>query len=125
RPGGRRKGCVEMYAEGRYFTVTGVHVAGTPTTIAERTASLAALHTRIFGSNGNGRHEVPARTARTVDGDDVRLIERARAARNGTKFDALWRGDFSAYRSQSEADLALATLLAYWTNGDAARVDRL
>src|SRR5206468_7814503 len=34
---GRRKGPIEMYADGRYFTVTGQHLAGTPTTIETRT----------------------------------------------------------------------------------------
>src|SRR5262245_2703110 len=57
--------------------------------------------------------------------DDGALIERARRARNGARFVALWAGDVSAYGSQSEADLALCNLLAFWTGGDAARVDRL
>jgi hypothetical protein len=34
--GGNRTGRVEMYAKGRYFTVSGKHVKGTPTTINER-----------------------------------------------------------------------------------------
>ncbi len=29
------------------------------------------------------------------------------------------------YTSQSEADLALCNFLAFWTGGDAARIDRL
>jgi putative DNA primase/helicase len=50
---------------------------------------------------------------------------RAHAARKGAKFGALWRGDVSRYASHSEADLALCNLLAFWTQGDAARIDRL
>ena len=40
-PGGRRKAGVEMYAEGRFFTVTGMHVVGTPTTASPLVKVLA------------------------------------------------------------------------------------
>ena len=37
----------------------------------------------------------------------------------------LFSGDISAYASHSEADIALVAHLAYWTNGDAWRIDSL
>ena len=123
-PGGRRKGKVEMYAEGRYFTVTGEHLAGTATSINERTATLAALHTRVFGMNGHER-QAHRPAGPTLDPDDRVLLARAHAARNGAKFAALYAGDPSGYGSRSEADLALCNLLAFWTGRDAARIDRL
>lgn len=43
----------------------------------------------------------------------------------GGEFAKLWRGDWSRYHSQSEADAALLFHLAYWTGKDAARMDRL
>jgi putative DNA primase/helicase len=49
----------------------------------------------------------------------------AKSADNGPKFNRLWSGDFSAYPSQSEADLALCRILAFWTRRDAARIDSL
>jgi putative DNA primase/helicase len=52
--GGRRKDGVQMYADGCWFTLTGAHVAGTPTTIEERTNALAALHPRFAATNGKG-----------------------------------------------------------------------
>ena len=59
-----------------------------------------------------------------VDQNDAALLARARAARNGRKFAALYdAGDVSGYPSRSEADLALANFLVFWTGGDAARVD--
>src|SRR5438034_8490700 len=45
-------------------------------------------------------------------------------AQNGVKFSTLWSGDTSAYSSASEGDLALCTLLAFWTQ-DAGQIDRL
>ena len=58
--------------------------------------------------------------------DDAELLALARNARNGAKFTALFDdGNIGGYASQSEADAALCSILSYWTNGDAARVDRL
>jgi putative DNA primase/helicase len=115
-----------MYDGGRYFTLTGRPVGGTPRTLEERTTQLATLHAQLFGKT-----EPPAPTAAaarpsagSVDGDP-KLLARAHAARNGQTFGALWRGDASWYASRSEADLALCGILAYWTQGDAARIDRL
>src|SRR5438045_2571951 len=42
---GRKRGNVEMYKEGRTFTLTTEHVPGTPTTIAERQQQHTSLHT--------------------------------------------------------------------------------
>ena len=47
KPGTRsRTGPYELYDHGRYFAVTGHHIAGTPTTVEERTAEIAALYAR-------------------------------------------------------------------------------
>jgi putative DNA primase/helicase len=122
-PGRRRRGFVEMYDAKRFFTVTGRHVAGTPWTIEERTAALAALHARYLGVPA----APPPCPAPPVIGTmtDPVLLARAHAARNGANFAALWRGDTTRYPSPSEADLALCAMLVYWTGGDAARVDLL
>jgi hypothetical protein len=48
----------------------------------------------------------------------------ASTARNGALFRALWSGDISAYPSQSEADLALCGILAFYSR-DADQIDRL
>lgn len=60
-----------------------------------------------------------------VELDDLALIERAKRSRNGAAFTALWAGDITGYKSHSEADIALCNALAWWTNGDADRVDCL
>lgn len=60
-----------------------------------------------------------------VELDDAALIERAKRSKSGASFSALWAGDITGYKSRSEADIALCNALAWWTNGDAARVDSL
>lgn len=58
--------------------------------------------------------------------DDQTLLDLARRAANGATFERLWRGDTSEYRDdQSAADLALCTMLAFWTGKDEYRIDSL
>lgn len=120
---------IECYSEGRYLTITGHHLEGTPRTIEERTAAVAGLHARVAAAIEAGNGQRPAQTpppAESIIPDDATLLERARAARNGAKFSALWAGDTSAHGGDdSAADLALCSHLAFWTGRDAARMDRL
>ncbi len=55
---------------------------------------------------------------------DASVIEKAGLSATGKKFKALWEGDVSAYPSQSEADLALASILAFWCGRDIKQMDR-
>lgn len=123
--GRRRKGHLEMYSDGRYFTVTGDHLEGTPAEIEERTAELAALHAQVFENVDRRDEGARPRPSTPLDVSDRELLERARAAGNGSKFEKLWSGVTSGYDSHSEADLALVNLLAFWTRGDIDRIDRL
>jgi primase-polymerase (primpol)-like protein len=122
-PGRRRRGFVEMYDSGRFFTVTGRHVVGTPWTIELRTGPLAVQHSRHLGVPAEP--PLPPVASAPDHVTDATLLARAHAARNGGKFAALWRGDTSRYPSHSEADLALCAMLAFWTQGDTARIDGL
>jgi primase-polymerase (primpol)-like protein len=119
----RRRGSVEIYDRGRYFCMTSRHVAGTPAMITARQDALVALYERLFPRSPAVR---PARiTVRPLPGDR-QLIERGLAARNGARFASLWAGEWqSGYRSQSEADAALCSMLAFWTHADPVAVDRL
>jgi putative DNA primase/helicase len=118
---------IEMYCERRYYTVTGNHIAGTSTTI-EACPELLTIHTELTpptrkqlkaAARSDGHASSP-----TASSDDT-VIDRAMHARNGATFQALWEGDTSGYGSQSEAELALCNLLAFWTGKDAQWVDHL
>jgi hypothetical protein len=56
---------------------------------------------------------------------DAEVVQKALSASNGERFARLWAGDTSGYGSHSEADLALCGMLAFWTGGDATRMDSL
>lgn len=117
-------GAIEVYDRTRYFTLTGLHRAGTPRTIEARQQSLDGLAAQYFP-------EKPKATAsqmsnRPPAGDDAEILRRAMAAKNGAKFSRLWMGDTGDHGGDhSSADLALCSMLAFWTNRDADAVDRL
>jgi hypothetical protein len=127
-PGQRRRDRVEMYDRGRFFAVTGQHVAGTPATIEPRQEELAALHRELFGPTaGNGSNRAATTDVRPVALDDAAIIRRAMTTANGDSFKRLWAGQWreAGHPSQSEADLALCNALAFWTGRDPERIDRL
>ncbi|MGC8782942.1 MAG: phage/plasmid primase, P4 family [Armatimonadota bacterium] len=120
---GRRKGNIECYAGKRFITVTGNHLDGTPDTIEHRQFAIDALYERVFGAT------TPAAgvsaNAPVLNLSDAELIRRAMNAKDGEKFRLLWEGDSAGYPSDSEADLALASMLLFWTGGDTEHVERL
>ncbi|NLB00625.1 MAG: hypothetical protein GX837_06645 [Methanomicrobiales archaeon] len=124
----RAKGEVwEMYEDGRYFTVTGDHIPGTPDEVHEPApGSLEAIYEKIGRSKTElapGDRPAP-RPATTPDLTDEEVVEKCRNAANAAKFNALWRGDTAGYASGSEADLALCNILAFYTQ-DPAQLERL
>jgi putative DNA primase/helicase len=122
-PGGRKRGWIEAYDDSRYVTITGRHLEGTPTTIAEREVRLHAMHARVFPHK---RVEPKNRTpTQPNDINDLQLVDRARKAKNGSKFDELWSGGLAGHASHSDADSALVWELRFWTGGDSYRMDRL
>ena len=149
--GERKAGSAEMYSQGRFFTVTG-KAFGPVKQLAERTAQAAAVHAKYFkkGDQDQGEQDPPAAqqaapspvgaAGQPLDWDatinqrgqgrqDDEVLQRAFNSRNGDRIRALYGGDTNAHsgkdRSHSAADLALCSELAYWTNGDAAQIDRI
>lgn len=120
--GRRRSGNVEMYDKGRYFCMTGNHLPDTPLEIYDRQAQLEEIRAELFPPEPKPQ---PSRPATVNSADDHELLELAGRAKNGADFDRLYRGDTGGYDSRSEADLALVSLLAFWTGPDLGRVDRL
>lgn len=123
-----RKGELELYETARFFTVTADHVDGTPAEIKDRKDALATVYDEYLApdepdNSGPDLKSNDGRANRSLD--DAELLQKAKNASNGDKFEALYRGSTSGYESQSEADMALCSLLAFWTGGDARQMDRL
>lgn len=121
--GARRRGNVEMYDSGRFFTVTGNSIGGYAD-VADCTEAIKPLHEKYLG----GRRTEPAQRAfqpGELPGTAAQVLELARKAKNGSRFQALYAGNFAEYNSQSEADMALCNMLAFWTGRNAALMDEI
>jgi putative DNA primase/helicase len=120
-PGGKRKGKVEMYDGGRFFTVTGNAVTNCRE-IADCTESIKALHEKYIGKP-QPRTVGDYTPIGGMTASDDEIVRMAQNASNGAEFMRLYNGD--AGKDHSAADLALCNFLAYWTGKDASRMDSI
>jgi hypothetical protein len=126
-PAGRRKDKVEVYSSERYMICTGNVYHDAPITDRQELLDIlyAEMTTTAFVEQLDD-HEA------TLSDEDV--VRMAMSASNADKFNKLCRGEWETltkadgqpYGSQSEADLALMTILAYYTrdNQQAIRLFR-
>jgi putative DNA primase/helicase len=113
-----------MYSRWRFITITGNPLPGTPRVIADRAEVIAKLHREIFPPPS--KLEPPPRPTGPIIADDEKLIQRIRLSRHGLKFARLFlKGDISGFPSPSEADFWMVGRLAFWSGGDAERIDRI
>ena len=115
---GVEDGEIEVYDQGRYFTVTGIGKGE----IADGQAVIDWLVQEHLSEpqrpTGNRQ---PSATENLNDGE---VIERIRASKQCHKFDALMAGNTTGYGSQSEADLGLCGVIAFYTQ-DHAVIDSI
>lgn len=141
KPVGRcRKSNIEMYDNGRFFTMSGNVIKNLP--IAERNQEIQDLWERyiedkseqtiIVTNNATtgitfGRNYRSATIEKTPTNiDDFELIEKIRSSRYGAEFNSLYNGDISSYgNDHSRADLALCKILAFWSGCDSFQMDRI
>lgn len=130
--GKRRHKSVEMYETLRYFIMTG-DIVDDHDSIQERTEQLAVVHEKYLNvskkassdtKNSKTVHEYVNNVHEFVTDDDI--IEKAISAKNGNLFATLMDGSWAgSYNSQSEADIALCNMLAFWTGRDAEKMDHI
>ena len=127
-PGGNRKGRVEMYDRGRFFTITRRRLPGTSHRVEDRQEEIEALHARLFPpeeQHAPTKAPVMNGAAASEVLTDAEVLRRAMSSRSGDRFARLWAGDRSDYASDSEADLALCSMLAFWVGDDQERIASL
>jgi len=118
-------GHVEAYDRGRFFTMTGTPWGSAPEEISGTQESVEELVATVMGVKEPDRPATP-RAAQPLALDDRSIVDAMLASRSSVGIRALWDGDTTGHGGDdSRADLALCNHLAFWTNLDAARVDRL
>ena len=143
-PNNPTKFIIELYNHSHYFTVTG-NPYRQPKPIASRTIELKTLYEKYFVEYKTENPVAPVTTPpasvsrnqifsnsslqmeyfSAENLSDNELLEKIFASKNGYDIRSLFSGNTSSYASHSEADFALVSHLAYWTNGDASRIDTL
>lgn len=140
KPVGRcRKSNIEMYDNGRFFTMSGNVIKNLP--IAERNEEIKSLWERYIedkeqiavesntfedGITFGRNYRASSIKATPTNMSDYELIDKIRSSRYGTEFNNLYNGDMSSYdNDHSRADLALCKILAFWTGCDSRQMDRV
>ena len=115
---------IEVYVAGatnKYVTVTGKVCEQYD--FGDRTKELQILLERFMvRPETNAANAI---NAGNPDMDTAQLLSMAKSSKNGAAFTSLWDGSTMGYASQSEADLALCSYLAFWTGKDAAKMDAM
>lgn len=117
----------EMYDNVRLVVFTGNLLPGSNAEITDAQRAVGEVYVGMFGENPrNAPPKEAAKNARPVGMSDPALIEKAMSSKNGQKFSRLWNGNTGDYNGDdSSADMALCCMLAYWTQRDPVRIDRL
>lgn len=121
----RRKKDVELYQDGRFFALTGNCIHKVNETTQMQQARMDRMYDYYFQDIGPVRQtneEAPELNNLAVG----EIIKRAELSKNGARFKAFMKGGWEPfYASQSEADLAFANDLAFWTGRDFNKMDEI
>lgn len=122
--GGRRKGNVEMYSSGRFFTVTG-NAASKYTEVTDGTEAIKNLHKKYIQKEKTTIIYHPSFES-IIQLNEDEVVQAALNSKNGKRFEVFLNGGWEAfYSSQSEADMAFANDLAFWTGRDYSKMDSI
>lgn len=116
-PGGVcRKGTLEMYQEARFFAMTGNILRGCPDEVYDRQQELEKIYKKYM-EQPKIIVDYGIQDKRIVNLNDLLKVK-------NEKFRKLFSGQFEEYPSQSEADLAFCSMVAYFTDGNAELMDK-
>ena len=85
---------IGIYDQKRFFTVTGNHLEGTPSTIESRQKELEQIYTELFPT---AKAESVKKPTTNMDIADTDLTNKAMLSKNGPSFSKLWNGNTSEY----------------------------
>lgn len=131
--GNRRKGNIEMYDNARFFAMTG-NIVTNVEKIEDKTEEIKPLYYKYLGEDKKEKLEDNSGYVYKTDFrnqsysvlTDEEVLIKAQESSNGNLFSCLYYGQWEGlYESQSQADLAFCSLLAFWTCKNEEQMDRI
>lgn len=109
---------IECYEDRRFFTVTGNTIV--KEAVKESQDELEKFFKKYFKEKKPKTPPAPT----PVSFDDEKILDLMFSASNGGRIIQLYNGDDSRYQSRSQADLALASYISFYTQ-DAQQIERI
>lgn len=122
---------VEIYTTRRYVTVTGDEAREASAPVSHVSISSAKQWAKEHGATSRTQGGDDSETREAPEGGNdltnEEVVEKILDSEQAEKFDRLYhQGDLRGYGGDhSKADLALLSILAFWTGGDEEQMDRL
>lgn len=125
----KKKGKVEMYdgSGGNFLTVTGHVLPGPQSEVVKNQEGIDWLYEKFLCAEPEEQVATTPVFAGESRMSDEEVLDAIRASAQASKFRCLYDdGDWERqYTSQSEADLSLMVMLAFWTGSDPEQMERV
>ncbi|OFQ11044.1 DNA primase [Staphylococcus sp. HMSC072E01] len=122
----RRKGNIEMYDSGRFFTMTGKNI-GKYKDVTEVSEQVFKTIYNKYLSDNTIKYPTTNNYQENIHNlSEIDVINEIYNSKQAKLFDDLMKGNYEPYyTSHSEADMALANILAFWCAKDYSQMDSI
>lgn len=122
----RRKGNIEMYDSGRFFTMTGKNI-GKYKDVTEVSEQVFKTIYNKYLPNNTIKYPTTNNYQENIHNlSEIDVINEIYNSKQAKLFDDLMKGNYEPYyTSHSEADMALANILAFWCAKDYSQMDSI
>lgn len=122
----RRKGNIEMYDSGRFFTMTGKRIGKYKEVTETSERVFKTIYDKYLPDN-TVKYPTPDNYQQNIHNlSEIDVINEIYKSKQSKLFDDLMKGTYEPYyNSHSEADMALANILAFWCAKDYTQMDSI
>lgn len=122
----RRKGNIEMYDSGRFFTMTGKNIGKYKDVTEVSEQVFKTIYNKYLPDN-TVKYPTTNNYQQNIHNlSEIDVINEIYKSKQAKLFDDLMKGNYEPYyTSHSEADMALANILAFWCARDYTQMDSI
>lgn len=122
----RRKGNIEMYDSGRFFTMTGKSIGKYKDVTEVSEQVFKTIYNKYLPDNTIKYPTTNNYQENIHNLSEIDVINEIYKSKQAKLFDDLMKGNYEPYyTSHSEADMALANILAFWCAKDYSQMDSI